>query len=691
VWLIAAVLVAGAVHAGPVHADTVHLKSGKKLENVTVSRDDGEVVVINPWNSRHPDMTWEIPDKSRIPRDKVESVEIKDAPLVEYRRRSVAPGASADDLFALAEFCAEHKFKKERERELRRALSLDPAHAGALAAFGGASKWERASKGDADAIAELRDLEREYVQLTDPEQLAAQRARLKDARSTRPLVYLERARRSAQQQKGTREKVPLTFRSETAPGATYCIHVPRDYDPLVPTALVIGLHGGGPDGADGTLVTGSGEAAMPFYVAESERWNWIVVCPTALRAYWNNRMNDPWIDALLEEMRLLYNIDENRIYLTGHSMGGFGTWHWGPKLADVWAAISPCAGGQGPNGVAGTGLPVYIFHGTDDGVVPVGGDRSAAKSLAGGNKPYDFVYTELDGVGHGFPQWVREDIFRFFAGRWKDDGRKRSFAPRSTFERKVSKEEKKTFGDPSSIPSAAAGGDTKTKDLLAAVQKGGGGGKAAAEALGALKEPKVAKSVSKLLRARETSVDTRVLCCTALGLIGLPECIKPLEGALGDDDYRVVEVAVAGLGANASPDAAAPLARGVAKLGEWFEKSINGNKINFTEYEIRLGSLGLALDACAKRGEVDLLLPEVDKAVVRPVFARDKPLVVRGEDDERFKDNPSRARMLLGRRLIACLEAWGDRRGKPLVETVRDAWKDRQPRLAAEMDAALSD
>ena len=60
---------------------------------------------------------------------------------------------------------------------------------------------------------------------------------------------------------------------------------------------------------------------------------------------------------------MLYNVDENRIWLTGHSMGGFGSWAWGPKRADVWAAFAPCAGGGGPQT---GGLPVYVYHGTDE-------------------------------------------------------------------------------------------------------------------------------------------------------------------------------------------------------------------------------------------------------------------------------------------------------------------------------------
>jgi dienelactone hydrolase len=71
------------------------------------------------------------------------------------------------------------------------------------------------------------------------------------------------------------------------------------------------------------------------------------------------------------ENNVAYNVDLNRVYLTGHSMGGIGVWHLGPKLAEHWAAIAPLAG-HGFNRLAWlrkTLTPVYIHHGEDDPVV----------------------------------------------------------------------------------------------------------------------------------------------------------------------------------------------------------------------------------------------------------------------------------------------------------------------------------
>ena len=172
-----------------------------------------------------------------------------------------------------------------------------------------------------------------------------------------------------------------------------------------------------------SLVTGSGESAMNFYMDVAESWGWIVAAPTARAAPWGAKENSALLDALLDEMRMLYNVDENRIYLTGHSMGGFGTWYWGPRKSDVWAACAPCAGGGGPNGVSSKGLPVYIFHGSDDGIVGPSSDRSAAKALLS-DKKADFVYTELDKAAERIPDIVSLEVLSegpFGEGtRWRE-------------------------------------------------------------------------------------------------------------------------------------------------------------------------------------------------------------------------------------------------------------------------------
>ncbi len=684
--------------------DTITLKptpnatTPKQLTSITVSRNDSQFVVINPFNSRWPEMTWEIPDKNRIPREKVESVVLADPPLVEYRRKASRPNLTAADHLELAKRCAEAGFKDETLREARLCLALDPTNADAVALAGGKSAFEAWAKGNGDADPKLRELEHGYLALKTPEELTAQLTKLKDLGSTRPLAYLERARRSAAFKKGRRDKVLLTMHSDLAPGATYCIFLPKSYDPLVPNGLVVGLHGGGPGGFDKTIVTGSGEEAMPFYADVAEKTGLIVVCPTALAAGWASLKNEPLVDAVVEEMLALYNVDENRIYLTGHSMGGGGTWHWGPKRAELWAAFAPCAGWGGPET---KGLPVYIYHSEDDPIVGVDSDRQSAKALLNNNggdrqKP-DFVYTEFQKEGHGFPDWVRRDVFDFFLGRWKDRGRKRASAPDSSFLRKPSKEEIRCFGDPSVQPSAASAAtaaaaaankssDGRLAELIAQLEKGGGRGAEAAKELGTRKDAETVKAIAKVLHNPKAPSDVRVATARALGEIALPECVKPLGAAAEDADFRVVDEVTKSLGMSHVKEALDPLSKAAKQMGLSWEKSIRGGELIFTEYKLRLASFGLLADALASCGDAATALPIVQKTIVLRVFTPKEPYTV--PTDERFDEIPGKARLELVKRVRACLEKLADPQGRALLESIRGAYP-AEAALVQECEAGM--
>jgi hypothetical protein len=667
----------------PAAADTIILKGGKKLEGVVVSSlPDDPVVVVNPYNSRCPDMTYGITEKERHPREKVVELKIAEPPLVEYRERASKPGLTAEEHVELAKFCDAQKFTEERDREYRLALSSDPANAEALAAVG-RSNWAAWAKGNPLADSDLRRLESEYVRMEKPAEAAAHWDQMVEKGTTRPRVYLERARRSAKQPTGRRDKVPLTVRSELSAGATYCIHVPKSYDPLVATGLVVGLHGGGANAKDPTIVTGNGQEAMNFYDDLAEDRGVIVVCPSAIEAPWSAKKNEAFLDALLDEMRILYNVDENRIWLTGHSMGGFGSWYWGPQRAEVWAAFAPCAGGGGSP--ATKGLPVYIYHGTDDRVVGVGGDRAVADNLAK-EKGADFVYTEIDKVGHGFPDWVRKDIFRFFAGRWKDDGKKRATGPKSSFDRKPSKDEVKCFGDPTAT-SAPDASDAKLGALVAELEKGGGRGLEAAKQLSLRKDAATVAAVGKVLHSKKAASDARVLAATVIGDIGLADGVKPLAAEAASEDFRVLDAVVESLGKIGGKDTVDPLVRAGKQYGVFWEKANQGGRFDFTEYELRCQSFGRLCTALGAAGDAAAAVPVIEKEIVLRVYAPKTPYV--DTADERFVEIPPRARRNLMERMAACLVALKDPRGKALLATAKAPWP-KESSLVAAADAAIA-
>ncbi|MEX0676491.1 MAG: phospholipase [Pirellulales bacterium] len=102
---------------------------------------------------------------------------------------------------------------------------------------------------------------------------------------------------------------------------------------------------------------------------------------------------------ILDEAIREFPIDPGRLYLTGLSMGGYGGWDLGTRLAERWAAVAPiCGGGDELYADRLAGVPVWAWHGADDDVVPAAKSRRMIDAIrnSGGHPKY----TELAGVGH---------------------------------------------------------------------------------------------------------------------------------------------------------------------------------------------------------------------------------------------------------------------------------------------------
>lgn len=209
----------------------------------------------------------------------------------------------------------------------------------------------------------------------------------------------------------------------------YQVYVPADYTAKKKWAVILFLHGAGERGKDGVLPTdhGIGTAIR----RHAERFPAIVVFPQCRTdAVWAGAMERSAMKALEETVKE-FNGDPTRLYLTGNSLGGYGTWHFAARHPGKFAAIVPVAGGIVPppkflllpeivelerkgdsyiaviksaNPYAGVArligkTPVWIFHGETDTVVAVTEARKMAEALkaAGGN----VKYTEYAGKGHG--------------------------------------------------------------------------------------------------------------------------------------------------------------------------------------------------------------------------------------------------------------------------------------------------
>jgi len=93
-------------------------------------------------------------------------------------------------------------------------------------------------------------------------------------------------------------------------------------------------------------------------------------CP--IDGWWTNELQIDTLNALLDDIILRYRIDKERIYVTGSSMGGYGTWRLAAVYPNRFAAIAPICGGGCPDDAVNIAhLPIWVFHGAKDDMVPV--------------------------------------------------------------------------------------------------------------------------------------------------------------------------------------------------------------------------------------------------------------------------------------------------------------------------------
>jgi len=149
----------------------------------------------------------------------------------------------------------------------------------------------------------------------------------------------------------------------------YLLFLPEDYVKInKPWPMILFLHGAGERGNDLNLVKKHGP---PKIVEKRKDFPFIVVSPQCPEDQWWSEKVEVLIN-LLDDIVSRYNVDTERIYLTGLSMGGYGTWTLAAAYPERFAAIAPiCGGGERYMADRLKKLPVWAFHGAKDKVVPV--------------------------------------------------------------------------------------------------------------------------------------------------------------------------------------------------------------------------------------------------------------------------------------------------------------------------------
>ncbi len=200
------------------------------------------------------------------------------------------------------------------------------------------------------------------------------------------------------------EKKPAEhgFVHRNVPGADgekidYVVFIPHDYDGSKDVPVILFLHGAGETKGGSKPPVDVGIGA---YIKKNEKtFPFLTLIPQAQEKGWRKPVNEAMLKDILAATQKEFKIDSKRMYLTGLSMGGFGTWDYALAEPDKWAAIVPiCGRGKTDTAEKIKDIPCWVFHGGMDKTVPVEGSRDmvAALKKAGGNPKY----TEFPNDGH---------------------------------------------------------------------------------------------------------------------------------------------------------------------------------------------------------------------------------------------------------------------------------------------------
>lgn len=183
----------------------------------------------------------------------------------------------------------------------------------------------------------------------------------------------------SQQSKIFDQKITVPARLE------YLLSLPTDYGKSRKSwPLVLFLHGSGESGKDLNKVKVHG----PPKLAEANgSFPFILVSPQSPGRGWDPHV----LNALLDSVIKKYRVDKNRVYVTGLSMGGYGTWALAAAYPGKFAALAPiCGGGNPADADKLAHLPVWVFHGAKDTTVPSKRSEEMVEALraAGGNPKF---------------------------------------------------------------------------------------------------------------------------------------------------------------------------------------------------------------------------------------------------------------------------------------------------------------
>ncbi|RUT73430.1 alpha/beta hydrolase-fold protein [Ancylomarina longa] len=197
----------------------------------------------------------------------------------------------------------------------------------------------------------------------------------------------------------------------------YIAYTPKEYnaDTLKKWPLIIYLHGGSSRGTDTLKLYCCG---IPDQIWRKREFPFIIVAPQCpINQRWST---DNWFENFYKEITTKYRVDTNKVYLTGVSLGGSGTWYLAIKYPEKFAAIAPMSGFTRHmdfimrNTDNLINIPIWAFHGKIDKVVEFEDTEWIFNKLEGKNK--DLKFTADPDADHGmyWSVYPKQELYNWF-------------------------------------------------------------------------------------------------------------------------------------------------------------------------------------------------------------------------------------------------------------------------------------
>ena len=180
----------------------------------------------------------------------------------------------------------------------------------------------------------------------------------------------------------------------------YLLYLPKEYESGKEKKwpLVLFLHGRGESYGPLQIVSKWGP---PKFAARGDHLPFILASPQCPGSgSWSDETRQTQLDELLKQLGSKYRVDPSRVYLTGLSMGGYGSWTLAANHPNRFAAVVPICGGGNPADASKlVNIPMWVFHGDQDKAVPLSKSVQMVEAIreAGGDK---IRFTTLEHVGH---------------------------------------------------------------------------------------------------------------------------------------------------------------------------------------------------------------------------------------------------------------------------------------------------